>query len=170
MLLFTAAGVIIEPGSGITISLVWACFLLVMLGVSAGLFSVPLEAYIQHRSPPRHRGSVLAATNFLVFSGILISALAFGFLRRPTFDGSLDNISVVQQEAAQLTDGQREQVEATVAAFQQMWEGQPPTGQDPPLDNQAKAEEFKTFLCSNAARSTKRGDFRVVVGRTTPPH
>jgi acyl-[acyl-carrier-protein]-phospholipid O-acyltransferase/long-chain-fatty-acid--[acyl-carrier-protein] ligase len=155
MLLFTAAGVIIDPGSGVTISLVWACFLLFMLGISAGLFSVPLEAYLQHRSPPRHRGSVLAATNFLVFSGILVSALAFGFLRRPTFEGSLDNIPVVQEEAERLTDGQREQVEVTVAEFRQLWDGQPPTGEDPPLDNQAKAQTFETFLAQTppAARN-----------------
>ncbi len=72
--------------------MIWALVLLFLLGTSAGMFSVPLEAYMQHRSPPRERGSVLAAMNFLVFTGILLSALLFAGLRRPTFPGSLDNI------------------------------------------------------------------------------
>ena len=46
------------------ISLVW-------LGVSAGLFDVPLEAFLQHRSPRETRGTLLAASNFVTFLGIL---------------------------------------------------------------------------------------------------
>lgn len=49
-----------------------ACISLCFLGVSAGLFDVPLEAYLQHRSEPRQLGQVLSATNFLAFSGILV--------------------------------------------------------------------------------------------------
>ncbi len=151
MLLFTAAGTIIDPGSGITLSLAWACLLLLMLGISAGLFSVPLEAYIQHRSPPRNRGSVLAATNFVVFSGILVSALAFGFLRRPTFDGSLDKIPVVQEQARQLSEPERLQIAETVADFQRLWDNQPPTGSDVQLDNRAKTAAFETHLAETPA-------------------
>jgi acyl-[acyl-carrier-protein]-phospholipid O-acyltransferase/long-chain-fatty-acid--[acyl-carrier-protein] ligase len=44
---------------------------LILLGASAGLFDVPLESFLQHRSPPETRGSLLAATNFVTFSGIL---------------------------------------------------------------------------------------------------
>jgi len=47
---------------------------LVILGVSAGLFYVPLEAYLQHRSPREMRGTLLAASNFVSFAGILMSA------------------------------------------------------------------------------------------------
>jgi len=47
------------------------CVFLAFLGVSAGLFDVPLEAYLQHRSDPRQLGLVLSATNFLAFTGIL---------------------------------------------------------------------------------------------------
>ena len=48
------------------------CGSLFFLGLHAGLFDVPLESYLQHRSEPRHLGQVVAATNFLAFSGILL--------------------------------------------------------------------------------------------------
>lgn len=44
---------------------------LVLLGASAGLFDVPLEAFLQHRSPRETRGTLLAASNFVTFAGIL---------------------------------------------------------------------------------------------------
>lgn len=48
------------------------------LGVSAGCFDVPLEAYLQHRSPSSQLGSTLAATNVLVSaSTIFISGMFF---------------------------------------------------------------------------------------------
>ena len=33
---------------------------LALLGIGAGLFDVPLEAYLQEQSPPERRGTVLA--------------------------------------------------------------------------------------------------------------
>ncbi|ODA36354.1 acyl-[ACP]--phospholipid O-acyltransferase [Planctopirus hydrillae] len=53
---------------------------LFFLGVFAGLFDVPLEAYLQHRSEPKVLGKILAATNFLAFSGALAAAGIFYFL------------------------------------------------------------------------------------------
>ncbi len=50
------------------------CVSLFFLGLSAGLFDVPLESYLQQRSEPAHLGQVVAATNFLAFSGILLMA------------------------------------------------------------------------------------------------
>jgi acyl-[acyl-carrier-protein]-phospholipid O-acyltransferase/long-chain-fatty-acid--[acyl-carrier-protein] ligase len=44
---------------------------LTLLGIFAGLFYVPLEAYLQHRSPRELRGTLLAACNFVSFAGIL---------------------------------------------------------------------------------------------------
>ncbi|MFH0909387.1 MAG: acyl-[ACP]--phospholipid O-acyltransferase [bacterium] len=50
-----------------------------LLGLSAGLFIVPLDAFIQWRSRPEKRGEVLAASGFLNWVGILLSAgLVFG--------------------------------------------------------------------------------------------
>jgi acyl-[acyl-carrier-protein]-phospholipid O-acyltransferase/long-chain-fatty-acid--[acyl-carrier-protein] ligase len=47
--------------------LVW----LFLLGASGGVFSVPLAAYMQDRSPSDSRGAILAAGNFLSFAGML---------------------------------------------------------------------------------------------------
>ena len=84
MLLFTVHTSIIHPNPDttlqITSGLVWACVLLFLLGSSAGLFDVPLEAYMQHRSPRENRGSILAAMNFLTFAGILVSAVLYAVL------------------------------------------------------------------------------------------
>ncbi len=78
MLLFTVEGEFFNPSGHWTLSYVGAGALLFLLGCSGGLFDVPLAAYMQHYSPPEHRGSILAASNFLTFGGILIASLAFG--------------------------------------------------------------------------------------------
>jgi acyl-[acyl-carrier-protein]-phospholipid O-acyltransferase/long-chain-fatty-acid--[acyl-carrier-protein] ligase len=93
MLLFTVEGEFFEPSGDWTISYVGAAVLLFLLGCSGGLFDVPLAAYMQHYSPREHRGSILAASNFLTFGGILIASLAFGLMRLPVGSGSLDNLS-----------------------------------------------------------------------------
>ncbi len=84
-LLCTVQTDIIQPSATLTFGFVWASFLLFALGTSAGLFSVPLEAFMQHRSPRRQRGAILAAANFLVFGGVFISALLYAALRAPIF-------------------------------------------------------------------------------------
>ncbi len=87
MLLFTVPGDLIDTAASMTPSYVFAGVLLFALGVSAGLFNVPLAAYMQHRSPPESRGSVLAASNFLTFFGILLTAVLFLGLRAPLRGG-----------------------------------------------------------------------------------
>ncbi|MCI0642289.1 MAG: MFS transporter, partial [Gemmataceae bacterium] len=84
-LLYTVEGVLVEPSGEYTLSYIAACIFLLMLGISAGLFDVPLAAYMQDRSPPEHRGSILAASNFLTFGGMLIAAGVFWALRSPRF-------------------------------------------------------------------------------------
>lgn len=49
---------------------------LFLLGLSAGLYEVPLEAYLQFRSTAKHRGTVIAGSYFI--SHVLI-ILSFGF-------------------------------------------------------------------------------------------
>ena len=51
--------------------------------MSAGLFNVPLEAYLQDRSPRKSRGRILAASNFLTFSGVCLTSFLFAALRVP---------------------------------------------------------------------------------------
>ncbi len=83
ILLFTTPRHIFDPNGGVTAGLIWTCGLLLALGISAGLFNVPLEAYMQHRSPRDSRGAILAANNFLTFVGVLISSGIYYVLRAP---------------------------------------------------------------------------------------
>ena len=43
-------------------------------GVSAGLFLVPVDAFVQREAPPERRGEVLAANNVLGWTGVLVAA------------------------------------------------------------------------------------------------
>jgi MFS family permease len=47
--------------------------LIALVGVFGGLFLIPVESFIQTRPDPGCRGAVLAAANFAVFAGILLS-------------------------------------------------------------------------------------------------
>jgi acyl-[acyl-carrier-protein]-phospholipid O-acyltransferase/long-chain-fatty-acid--[acyl-carrier-protein] ligase len=51
-----------------------AAISMLMLGIAAGLFIVPLEAFIQYRSPKDRVGSVQAAHSFLSWLGILLAS------------------------------------------------------------------------------------------------
>jgi len=51
-----------------------AALLMGLAGASAGLFVVPLEAFLQQQSGADERGRVLAARNFLTTGGILLAA------------------------------------------------------------------------------------------------
>ena len=53
------------------------CVLLFILGLSGGLFVVPIHAFIQYQSPKQQLGEILAASNFLGWVGAL---LAFGLI------------------------------------------------------------------------------------------
>lgn len=54
-------------------------FLMAALGFFAGFLLVPLNAIVQWRAPADRRGAVIAATNVLVYAGmLLISTLALG--------------------------------------------------------------------------------------------
>ncbi|HEX4412739.1 MAG TPA: MFS transporter, partial [Lacipirellulaceae bacterium] len=88
-LLYTVRGTLVDFEGAYTLYYAAACFFLMMLGVSSGLFDVPLAAYMQDRSPPEHRGSILAASNFLTFGGMLIASVGYWLLRRPIDGESL---------------------------------------------------------------------------------
>ncbi len=49
---------------------------LLLAGLSAGFYAVPLQAFIQQRSAPGERGRIVATGSFLCFSGILIATAA----------------------------------------------------------------------------------------------
>jgi acyl-[acyl-carrier-protein]-phospholipid O-acyltransferase/long-chain-fatty-acid--[acyl-carrier-protein] ligase len=59
----------------------WSAFYLFMIGFASGLYEVPLSSYLQHYSPERSRGRVLAAANALAFTAMLLASGMFWVLR-----------------------------------------------------------------------------------------
>lgn len=53
---------------------------LFLLGISAGMFDVPLEAYLQHRADPRKRGTVLGGAYFLMFTMAIVAVVIYNVL------------------------------------------------------------------------------------------
>ena len=47
---------------------------LCLLGIFGGFYAVPLNALIQHRPAPEHKGGVIAAANMLSFVGVFLAA------------------------------------------------------------------------------------------------
>jgi len=47
---------------------------LCLLGVFGGFYAVPVNALIQHRPAPAHKGGVIAAANLLSFVGVFLAA------------------------------------------------------------------------------------------------
>ncbi|NKB22947.1 MAG: MFS transporter [Kiritimatiellae bacterium] len=56
-------------------SIYGVAFLLFLLGLGAGMFIVPLEAFIQFRAPGDKLGKILAASSFLSWVGVLLATL-----------------------------------------------------------------------------------------------
>ncbi len=54
-----------------------------LLGISAGLFIVPLHSYIQFRSPAKNRGKILAASGFVGWVGVLLASALLYLLTGP---------------------------------------------------------------------------------------
>ncbi|SCA63499.1 Uncharacterized protein SCG7109_AQ_00020 [Chlamydiales bacterium SCGC AG-110-M15] len=52
-----------------------AVICVIILGLFGGLWVVPMDSFIQVASPEHQRGQMIAATNFLAFSGVLIASL-----------------------------------------------------------------------------------------------
>jgi acyl-[acyl-carrier-protein]-phospholipid O-acyltransferase/long-chain-fatty-acid--[acyl-carrier-protein] ligase len=57
--------------------------ILVLFGISAGLFSLPLQTFIQFRAEPTMRGEVLAASSFINWVGILLASALTWFFSGP---------------------------------------------------------------------------------------
>ncbi len=55
-------------------NLVAVIIIILITGVMAGMYVVPLDSFIQIASPDQHRGQVVAASNFLSFTGVLIAS------------------------------------------------------------------------------------------------
>lgn len=61
----------------------WSCVWLFALGFSAGFWDVPLSAYLQYRSPAESRGQVLATSNLLSYTAMVLAAGMFSVLQSP---------------------------------------------------------------------------------------
>ena len=61
--------------------LYWSFFFLFLMGISSGIYEVPLSAYLQYNSPKDSRGKILAGVNFITFSAMLIASLVFWVAR-----------------------------------------------------------------------------------------
>ncbi|HXY35970.1 MAG TPA: MFS transporter, partial [Planctomycetaceae bacterium] len=59
----------------------WSCVWLFVLGISSGLFDIPLETYLQQRSNVRTRGTILAAANFIAYSFMIVAAGLFWLMQ-----------------------------------------------------------------------------------------
>ena len=104
----------------VTVAYIFSCFFLLVMGMSAGLFNVPLEAYIQHRSPRESRGAVLAAANFITFVGILVASLLFWVLRTPLDSGSLSDVATMRQ--LNVSPAERRKIESLSEQFRHAFE------------------------------------------------
>ena len=61
-------------------SLFLVIIFLILLGIFGGMFLIPLESFIQVASPDKRRGQVIAASNFLSFTCVLLAALCLYLL------------------------------------------------------------------------------------------
>jgi acyl-[acyl-carrier-protein]-phospholipid O-acyltransferase/long-chain-fatty-acid--[acyl-carrier-protein] ligase len=76
----------------------WVCLWLFTLGISAGLFNIPLESFLQQRSDVKTRGTILAASNFLSFS-LMLSASGRFLLLNSVLGMSASQIFLVSSVA-----------------------------------------------------------------------
>ena len=72
--------------------------LLGLAGVAGGVFMIPCESFIQVRAAPEEKGAVIAAANFAIFCGIILSGLLIYALDKvmvpTTFFASIALVSV----------------------------------------------------------------------------
>ena len=76
--LYWVTGDVDPTNSATQVAAVWpAATCLIVLGLGAGFFIVPLVAFLQDRSERKTRGRILAAANFISFSMMIVSAIVF---------------------------------------------------------------------------------------------
>ncbi|QEG20866.1 MFS transporter [Mariniblastus fucicola] len=92
-----------------------ACMLLAGLGISAGFFDVPLNSYLQHKSPVAQRGRILSATNCLMFAGIALFSFGLDAMRTATHETETSGLES-SRIADSVTAEQREQILAAAEA------------------------------------------------------
>lgn len=126
-------GTLNQPGLWIS------CAFLLLLGISAGFFDVPLASYIQHHSPIEKRGQILAANNFMLFGAMLLIAVGNIKMREPTYEGSVQALKP-KWNMAHLDLEQQTAIEQTRVKFENDLNTQPAESIDwttylPPKDS-----------------------------------
>ncbi len=83
-------GLVPPGGIGISLFLIcltfsgnagWVAVLLTFLAMSAGLYIVPLNAFLQQKSPWQEKGRLIASSNFISTCALLLSSALLGLLR-----------------------------------------------------------------------------------------
>ena len=64
----------LNQGSPLGTPYLFGAVVMLLAGLGAGLYDIPLAAYIQKNSPPTQRGRMIAAYNFCTFSAVLLFA------------------------------------------------------------------------------------------------
>ena len=76
---------------------------LIAIGVSAGLYIVPMYTLLQHRAPKESKGSMVATSNFLNVTGGLVAVIVFYFVTfalQGVFGLSMTSREASESEAA----------------------------------------------------------------------
>lgn len=60
-------------------SMIWIILSLIFIGILGGMYTVPLDTFIQVRSGEEMRGQTIGATNFLSFFGVLLASFSIYF-------------------------------------------------------------------------------------------
>jgi len=64
-------------GSPLSFGYIATAACLFILGLSGGLYDVPLQAYLQYHSPEKTRGAIFAAVNLMTFTGTLAASVIY---------------------------------------------------------------------------------------------
>lgn len=148
ILLFTVPTQLLDPTEQaptlLTFGFAWSCFLLFGLGTSAGLFDVPLQSYLQSHSDPVNRGSVMAATNFLTFIGVLAAAILFAGLRWPMHVSGPEALPMLQ--AAELDPAAQGRVAVAASEFRTRLQANPEASPVDKLSEGAESLERRSLV------------------------
>lgn len=118
LIFFSPEGFITYPVT-VNTKYIIACGLLACLGISAGLFDVPLASYMQHRSPVESRGAILSAVNFMLFGGMILTSFLFYGMRQPYHDADFTNVPKEFRSVESLSPDQTDQLNRLTNAFDQ---------------------------------------------------
>lgn len=84
---------VVPPGAE-SVIFYWTLAVLFGLGIGGGLYVIPLESFLQRKSDEDSRGRVIAGSNFLSFSAMLVAYGVF-YLFNKTFGLSISTIFLI---------------------------------------------------------------------------